>query len=226
MKASRTRPVLLKLGRASTRMWLRKIELPDQGLRRDTETIYSQLADRVAWPPQPALQLHLAFSVLPGAAVYSALREREWSEDAAAEFITSALTAWAIPRRNGIRLLTRSELGRRMFMIIARHSLWAFPAPGWKATWVERSPNRVAFNMTRCFDLDMLRQLGAANIAPAYCAVDDVLYSQLDPQLHWVRTGTLATGATHCDFCFQRPSNPKPPTQPTGRGSSKPESAA
>ena len=51
----------------------------------------------------------------------------------------------------------------------------AFPSPGWEATWLQRTPHGVAFDMTRCFDLDMLRLLDATAIALAYCAVDDVL---------------------------------------------------
>jgi hypothetical protein len=58
--------------------------------------------------------------------------------------------------------------------------------------------------MSRCFDLDMLRRLGAEPIAPAYCAVDDVLYGRLDPRLGFRRSTTLATGWERCDFCFER----------------------
>ena len=67
--------------------------------------------------------------------------------------------------------------------------------------------------MNRCFDLDMLRQLDAAPIAPAYCAVDDVLYRDLCPQLRWTRAGTFTTGSTHCDFCFEHGAQ----RQPTAR---------
>jgi hypothetical protein len=113
-----------------------------------------------------------------------------------------------------IERLTRTEAGRRLFMQMARHSLWAFPAPGWEATWVEHSAQRVAFNMTRCFDLDTLRTLDATAIAPAYCAVDDVLYSGGGPRLRWARSGTLATGATHRDFCFMNTSMPDSQRRP------------
>lgn len=203
MKTTRTRSVLLKAGRVSIGSWLRAGDLTDPQVAQDVKTAYDRLADRVPWPTRTALQIHLAFSVLPGAALYTALLEHDRTTQTAAETVSAALTTMAAPHRRRVQLLTRYEPGRRLFMAVTRRSLWAFPSPGWEATWVERSPRRVAFDMTRCFDLDMLRRLDAAAIAPAYCAVDDVLYADLCPQLKWERTGTLATGATHCDFCFQ-----------------------
>jgi hypothetical protein len=195
--------VLLKAGRASIRSWLRAGDLTEPQLGQDVKTAYDRLADRVPWPTRTALQIDLAFLVLPGAALYAALLEHHRTTRNAAETVSVTLTAMAAPHRRRVKLLTRYEPGRRLFMAVARRSLWAFPSPGWEATWVERSARRVAFDMTRCFELDMLRRLDAAAIAPAYCAVDDVVYADLCPQLQWARTGTLATGATHCDFCFQ-----------------------
>jgi hypothetical protein len=195
---------------------LRAGDLTDPQFAQDVKTAYDRLADRVPWPTRTALQIDLAFLVLPGAALYTALLEHRRTSRNAAETVSVTLTTMAAPHRRRARLLTRYEPGRRLFMAVARRSLWAFPSPGWEATWVERSPRRVAFDMTRCFNLDMLRRLDAAAIAPAYCAVDDVVYADLCPQLKWERTGTLATGATHCDFCFEHVA---PQPEPAGERS-------
>lgn len=61
---------------------------------------------------------------------------------------------------------------------------------------MQRTPHCVAFDMTRCFDLGMLGLLDATAIAPAYCAVDDVLHTDLCPQPRWQGTGTLATAVS------------------------------
>ena len=200
----RSRGVLSAAGRTSIRIWLRAAGADELSVRNDAVVQYGHLADRVEWPEVPALRLHLALSVLPGAAVYHALREQGRSEDEAAGLVTDALMAMARPRGRVIGALSRSTRGGALFMRAAGGGLRAFPAPGWQATWVERGPGRVAFDMSRCFDLDMLRRLDAEPIAPAYCAVDDVLYSQLDPRLRFRRSVTLATGGDCCDFCFER----------------------
>lgn len=170
----------LRAGAASTRVWLR-------AAHRDT----------------PPLRLHQVFSVLPGAAVYTALTEHGDTNEDATRTLHHALTAMARPRARLYQRLTATDRGRRLFMkaaVVASPRL--FPDPGWHAQWRARTPGRAAFDMTRCYDLDMLRLLDAAAIAPAYCAVDDTHYGRLHPQIRWQRTGTLATGSTRCDFCF------------------------
>lgn len=102
------------------------------------------------------------------------------------------------PLRWAAGLLLRTEQGRRLFMrTLAPGPLGRFfPAPAWQSTWTERSQHRVAIDVTRCYDLDMLRLLDAAPVAPVLCAGDAYI-------IPWSRTGTLATGAGRCDFCLE-----------------------
>ena len=196
------RDVLLGAGRASMNVWLRHLTPHDPTLRAHARAAYDEASQALPWPKHPVLKVHLAFSVLPGAAIYRTLMAHGYTSEAAAAAVTRALTEMAQPRHAALKSQTRGPRGQRLFMRIAQRSLVAFPSPGWEATWVQRTPHCVAFDMTRCFDLDMLRLLDATAIAPAYCAVDDVLYTDLCPQLRWQRTGTLATGAISCDFRF------------------------
>jgi hypothetical protein len=199
-----TRTLMLLAGRASLGIWLREGIVADPLLRQHSHASYDRLAGQVPWPVHPVLRLHLVFSVLPGAAFYTAVREQGRTEDAAADAVARTLTAMARPHRRLIQRLTHHESGRRLFMRVAAGGTpLAFPAPGWQTTWIDRSPTRVAFDMTRCFILDLLRRLEATAIAPAYCAVDNTLYDNLCPELCWARTGTLANGASHCDFRFE-----------------------
>ena len=216
----RSRGLLLATGRASTRIWLRAAGMNRRHERSTVAARFDRLASDVEWPEARPLRWHLALSVLPGAAIYHSLREGGRSEAEAVRLVTEALAAMALPRARTYGALSRSAPGRDLFMRAARGSLRAFPEPGWQASWVSRGPGRVAFDMTRCFDLDVLHRLGAGPIAPAYCAVDDVLYSRLDPRLRFTRSETLATGGHRCDFCFERLDAPQPkerPEIPTGR---------
>ena len=136
--------------------------------------------------------------VLPMAALYTALRERGKAEQDAVEEVQAAVKVVMGPLRRVVGLLLRTERGRRLFMrTLSPGPLGRFfPAPAWQTTWVERSQNRVAFDVTRCYDLDMLRLLDAAPVAVVLCAGDAYI-------IPWSRTGTLATGAGRCDFCFE-----------------------
>jgi predicted ArsR family transcriptional regulator len=65
--------------------------------------------------------------------------------------------------------------------------------------------------MTDCFYLNTLTQLGAPELTPVLCAVDDILYEGVSPELTWRRTTLLSTGGERCDFRFER----SPPQDPT-----------
>ena len=79
-----------------------------------------------------------------------------------------------------------------------------YPPSGWQVEWLETSRQRIAFDMTGCYYLETLTQLGAGELTPVYCRVDDVLYEDLSPELSWHRTTLLATGGERCDFRFER----------------------
>ena len=193
-----TRGLLLQAGRASLEMWVRAGHMTQPGLASDAQTIYDRMADRVPWPAQQANRAHLVFMVLPMAALYTALREGGKSEQDAVDAAQRAVKVGMGPLQWAAGLLLRTEQGRRLFMrTLAPGPLGRFfPAPAWQTSWIERSQNRVAFDVTRCYNLDMLRPLDAAPVAAVLCAGDAYV-------IPWTRTGTLATGADRCDFCFE-----------------------
>ena len=198
MFSIQTRSLLLQAGRASLEMWVRAGRMTEPGFASDARAIYDRMADRVPWPPQRANQVHLVFLVLPTAALYTALRERGEAEQDAVEKVQAAAKVEMWPIRGVFGLLLGTEQGRRLFMRMLAPGFLGrfFPAPAWQTTWTERSRNRVAMDVTRCYDLDMLRLLGAVPVAVVLCVGDAYV-------IPWSRTGTLATGASRCDFCFE-----------------------
>jgi hypothetical protein len=149
-------------------VWLRAAHRDTPPLRQAARAAYDRHAARLPWPTHRILQVHQVFSVLPGAAVYTALTEHGDTSTDAARTVHRALTIMARPRARLFQRLTATEHGRRLFMTAATvASPRLFPDPGWHAHWRDRSPDRVALDMTRCYDLDMLRLLDATAIAPA-----------------------------------------------------------
>lgn len=210
MFSIQARGLLLKAGRASLELWVRAGRMTEPGLASDTRALYDRMADRVPWPAQQANQVHLVFMVLPMAALYTALRERGKDGQDAVEKVEAVVKALVGPLGGVFGLLLNAERGRRLFMrVLAPGPLGRFfPAPNWQIIWTERSPSRVAFDVTRCYDLDMLRLLGAAPVAVALCTGDAYV-------IPWQRSGTLATGANRCDFCFElRPASTSQDTIP------------
>lgn len=204
MLTSQTRWLLLQAGRRSIDIWLRAGHMSRPGLGSDARVAYDRLADKATWPEQQSLRPHLALWVLPAAAIYTTLKEDGLATEEAVDVVTRATTAFAGVKRVTYWTLLSSGPGRRLFIRFFEPAVRPFfPSPGWEWTSVERSSQRVALDITRCYWLDTLRQLDAAPAIAAFCAVDKLVFTDMCPQLRFSRSGTLGTGATRCDFCVE-----------------------
>jgi hypothetical protein len=193
------RQLLLNAGRVSLALWVRDGHLAEPGLLPEARASYDRLARKLPWPEQMN-RAYLVFFVLPMAALYTSLRERGRTEQEAKKGVESASIAMAGPLRKTLALELRTERGRRRYLSTVADM---FPPPAWEATWVERSADRAAFDVTRCYILDSLRLLGAGPVAPAFCAFDAALHEGASSQLRFSRSGALAMGADRCDFCIE-----------------------
>ena len=203
MLTSRTRWLWLQAGHRSLTSIVRAGHLPEPGLASDARAAYDRMADQVPWPDQTANRFHVAINVLPLAALYTVLRERGWTEEHAVDTLRAASITAAEPQRKAWTLMLRTQPGRRLYLrSVGPNWLGMFPPPAWAGHWVERSQNRVGFDMTRCYIVDTFRQLDAAPVAPAFCATEAYL-QQGCPYLRFSRTGTLASGADRCDYRYE-----------------------
>jgi len=82
---------------------------------------------------------------------------------------------------------------------------------------LERSPERLAFNVTRCRYAEMYRALGLADLgASLSCQRDFSLVEGFNPEIELTRTQTIMGGADHCDFRIRSPgvAPPHDPSRP------------
>lgn len=154
-----------------------------------------------------ALREHLTQHILPGLALYQVLKEDMADEQAAVAEVgrlfeearrfqvgDSAAPPWmAILARfnNPLAVL------RRLIRPILRSD---FPEEGWAIDFVADDDTCLAFNISRCFYLDMLTRYGAPELTPCFCAMDDLTWDNSPPGMTWERSTTLALGGEVCDF--------------------------
>lgn len=60
----------------------------------------------------------------------------------------------------------------------------------------------ISFDVTRCAFVDALRMLGREDVAPFFCEVDEAFAKRDGSELDLERKGTIARGASRCDFRF------------------------
>lgn len=76
---------------------------------------------------------------------------------------------------------------------------------------VDQTPNRFAFNVTRCKYAEMYRELGDADLgARMSCNRDGTMIEGFNPDITFTRTQTIMGGASHCDFVYELPASEQP----------------
>jgi hypothetical protein len=174
-----------------------------------TEPIYHQLVAEAPVPGEAKLGHHLYQNILPGLAIYRALRGAGLEEKEALAAVDRAFEFVSRRSRQRMEWIGRSPflfpLLRRSIKLVMR----GYPPSGWDTTWLEIGRDRIRFDMTRCYYFDTLRGLGSPELTAAFCRIDDLIYEGVSPAFAWRRTKTIARGDDRCDFCFERTTRPR-----------------
>jgi hypothetical protein len=184
--------------------WLTR-QVTNPAMLRRIEARFDKLyLDRPRYD-HPKLQWHIEANILPGLALYQVLLEDGLTlEEARDEVMRVMRASFVEENRFRMGLIKHLPFGfgllRRLVKRTMKHD---FPEPGFSTVWVENSPDRIAFYMTRCLYLNTLTHYGAPELTPAFCANDDAEFALLEPAIHFERAGTLGKGAPACDFCFK-----------------------
>lgn len=154
----------------------------------------------------PALRTHLTYQILPGLALYQILKE-DATQRGAEPATALAEASKAIERMDVLArwlpLLQRVPFAFWFFRSITPLTLLLFPPAGWDIEMVEDSAQRIAFNVRRCFYVDVLTAYGAPELTASFCRLDDVAYAALPPGIRWERSTTIGRGGAACDFCWR-----------------------
>jgi hypothetical protein len=151
-----------------------------------------------------ALRWHLEQKILPGLALYQVLSQENSDQDAVLAEIGSLLVIGLRDFSRFVNMYTYLPLPFALMRHMFRASLLAYPQQGWDIKQVENSKTSFAFNVHRCFYLDILTAYGAPELTSLYCRLDDLLYAAWSPSIRWERTKTLGRGDDCCDFRYSR----------------------
>jgi hypothetical protein len=76
---------------------------------------------------------------------------------------------------------------------------------------LERSADRLSFNVRRCRYAEMYHALGLGDLGPSLsCQRDFSLIEGFNPEIQLTRTQTIMEGAPYCDFRFRAPASHDP----------------
>ena len=66
--------------------------------------------------------------------------------------------------------------------------------------WKRIDGDRVEFDVTACHFPGLCREAGVPELARVFCQGDAVFFGQVEPEVNFRREGTIAEGASRCEF--------------------------
>lgn len=150
----------------------------------------------------PVLAGHFARSIAPLIAAYRVLERTGDPDPLGALRMMSDARLGILARVAGV--FARLPVPWSVFTrLVDKVMASGFPSAGWDISWVEKSDDRLVFDIHGCFYLRAFEHYGVPELTALACHGDDILYQRL-PGARFVRTGTLGRGDPACDFRFER----------------------
>jgi L-2-amino-thiazoline-4-carboxylic acid hydrolase len=129
-----------------------------------------------------------------------ACRER-FGEAAARDFVVTTIRRLAV--KEGEQWAQRFGDGLAALQRIAE-DVWA-AGGAMEIDIIQRTEDRLDFNVTRCGYAAFYQELGLADIgALVHCSRDHAMAAAFDPSVELMRTGTIMEGKPCCDFRFRK----------------------
>ena len=173
---------------------------------REYERLCSADADR---PPE--LLRHLHNNIFPVVAAYRALMAEGVAQAEASELAQAAFLELMEEPAEAIRKLCRFPgfyhmipwlFGKLMPKLFTKGA-------GFEFVYHKTDRGQIRFDMLRCPYYQVCKELDCQELAPVFCATDDICYGNMHPNLRWNRTQTLARGGELCNFDIEVKRAPK-----------------
>lgn len=167
---------------------------------------YRALSATTRQPENRILRIHLNQAILPVVAFYQVLLPiNDGNREKTIREIETVIREWILSRtRNFIsplRYLPRPfKIFRPGFEIVMK----LFPPAGFDIDYLEKSDQRIAFNIKGCYYLNTLTRYSLPELTPVFCAADEAMAELFPPSIEFHRTQTLGKGGELCDFRYCR----------------------
>lgn len=146
---------------------------------------------------------HLTGTILPTVAFYKALRELD-PENALRNVHTVMICLCEKGGAVAGKLLKLPGMKSVFMWVLPKMAVNMFgESCGFQYENYEASPNLLKMDMTACSYCRYAELFGCPELMPTFCESDFATYGNL-PGIRFVRTQTLGTGGSRCDFRFIR----------------------
>ena len=156
-----------------------------------------------------AVEKHMRKNMLPILAYYMTLRNEEgMSKTEAKENVLLITQRHALSEMKRYAKIGHMPLGYQLFRLFAKLVMnRSYPKAGWDVKWPASGKREVWFNMHSCIYWETMQKYHCPELCSVFCANDPTAFRGLQPNIDFVRNGTLAQGRKYCDFHFVKNSS-------------------
>lgn len=167
---------------------------------------YQDLYQRREIPQNRILRLHLNQAILPVVTFYQVLLPiNNGKKEITIKEIESLVHEWTLNiTRYFISPLRFFRHPFRLFKPGFDIVMKLFPLSGFDIEYLEKSDERIAFNIRGCFYLNSLIRYGVPELTTVFCAADEAMAELFPASIRFQRTKTLGRGGNLCDFRYCR----------------------
>lgn len=185
---------------------------------REMRKIFSESESDILWqaaeemfqtllkenPGQPeAVARHTHISIFPAIAVYKAIAAK-YPDKAMPVLENGAAAISGQAGENYARLLKLPGMKFIFMKIFSKGVRKGFgPEAGFAHEFITDSGKTLAFNVNKCPYQYYCEKYDCRELVPIFCKNDEYAYGNL-PHIRFIRTQTLGTGGSCCDFKFER----------------------
>ena len=162
---------------------------------------YDQLCQKFEIQKDP-MEKHKRNNIYPVVTAFHALIEEGMTRDEAAAFSNDCFLVLMEEPKKMIQKMMKIPGAYHLMPTLWKKLMPKLfsPASGFVFNIHPTGKDRVRFDMEACPYLQACRELDCMELAPTFCATDDLCYGNMHPKLIWNRTKTLARGGNLCDF--------------------------
>jgi hypothetical protein len=165
---------------------------------------YRNLYQHRKIPTHRILRIHLNQAVLPVLAFYQVLLPiNDGDKQKTIKEIEGVVRTWIL--RSTRYFVSPLRFFRQPFSIFRpgfEIVMKLFPPSGFDIDYLEKSEERIAFDIRGCFYLNTLTQYGIPELTPVFCAADEAMAELFPSSIRFKRTQTLGRGGELCDFRY------------------------
>lgn len=174
--------------------------------------IYNQACERLAsmlenadYRNNESIKEHIVKNMFPMISYYLTLQGQGYSKEEAYSLTLKETQKAAHIQKTKNQALARLPFAYRIFKLLAKGIIKKmYPIEGWETEWIQFDNKEIHINFSRCLYFELTACHGCPELCTVFCKNDTVTFSGYEPKIHFERNGTLAEGATCCDFHFIR----------------------